>query len=317
MSERTIVCVSANPALDRQLRVPVLSFGEVNRASQALPLPGGKAAHVALSAQALGASAIWIGFLGGAIGNECGAELRRLGIDAIAVRTKSSTRVNVEIIEDSGRVTEVLEPGGAPDAAEQTELLRIVGEGLHSGWKGALVAICGSVPTGVDAGLYVSLIEAARGAGARVFVDTSGDALRASLRARPEFVKPNRKETEILLGQKVNDVQAAADATKQLLRDGAQSAGVTLGADGIVWSEGKEGPVWLAQPPHLKSVSTVGCGDATLAGFAWAALNGWHGKQALRFATACGAANCLAQFEGRISVSDVQSLIPQIAVKTL
>jgi 1-phosphofructokinase family hexose kinase len=317
MAEKILLCVSANPGLDRQLRLPVLVAGEVNRAFQSVALPGGKAAHVALAARALGVRAVWVGFLGGAIGDQCAAELANLGVEVAAIRTKSSTRVNLEIIEDSGCVTEVLEPGTSPEPSEQAEMLRIVVEGLSSPWRGALVAISGSLPKGLDSAFYVSLIDLAHGAGSRVFVDTSGETLRASIRARPELVKPNRRELESLFGEPLNDVHAANDATRRLLEDGAHSSAVTLGPEGIVWREERGGPVWFAKPPRLKPVSSVGSGDATLAGFACAALNGWRGEDALRFATACGTANCLAEFEGRISLSDVQSLIPRIEIETI
>jgi tagatose 6-phosphate kinase len=98
---------------------------------------------------------------------------------------------------------------------------------------------------------------------------------------------------------------------------GARSAAITLGAEGLVWVEGKDGPTWLAEPPRLKAISTVGCGDTTLAGFAYAALRGLRGEDTLRFAAACGAANCLAELEGRISPSDVQSLVPKVSIKSL
>jgi 1-phosphofructokinase family hexose kinase len=317
MTERILLCISANPGLDRQLRLQALVTGEVNRALQAVALPGGKAAHVALAARALGVRVVWTAFLGGAIGDECASELANLDVEVATIRTKSSTRVNLEIIEDSGRVTEVLEPGSSPEPEHQIAMLRTVAEGLASRWRGALVTISGSLPKGLDSAFYVSLIDIAHRAGSRVFVDTSGEALRAGTRARPEFVKANRRELESLFGEPLNDVHAAKHATKRLLDDGAQSSAVTLGPDGIVWREESGGPVWFAKPPRLKPASTVGCGDATLAGFACAALNGWRGEQALRFATACGAANCLAEFEGRISLSDVQALLERIDVETI
>ncbi len=74
-----IVCISANPALDRRVRLPALKLGEVNRATSAESFGGGKAAHVAMAAQALGWRASWIGFLGGSSGEECAAKLRGLG----------------------------------------------------------------------------------------------------------------------------------------------------------------------------------------------------------------------------------------------
>jgi 1-phosphofructokinase family hexose kinase len=312
-----IVCLSANPAMDRRVRVHSLAAGEVIRAQSSLALPGGKAAHVGMAAIALGAHAIWIGFLGGAIGEEVAAGLRKLGIEVLPVHAESSTRVNFEIVEDSRRITEVLEPGGPPGSAAQAEMLRLCAEGLRSPWKGALLSISGSLPAHVPANFYAALVDAVRAAESKVFLDTSGDGLRAGLEAKPDFVKPNRKESEAILGRPVRDAQEALAAAQELIRRGAQSAAVTLGADGLVWLESEGGPAWSARPPRLKPVSTVGCGDATLAGFACAALQELTGEKALRLAVACGAANCLAEFEGRISMDDVQSIIPQVEVQRL
>jgi len=317
MTRPMIVCLSANPGLDRRIRVPSLAPGGVIRAHSSLALPGGKAAHVAMAARALGAHSIWIGFLGGAIGEEVAEGLRKLAIDVLPVPAESTTRVNLELVEDSGRITEVLEPGGPPGSAAQAEMLRLCAQGLRDQWKGALLSISGSLPVHVSADFYAKLNEAARAAGSKVFLDTSGDALRTGLEAKPDFVKPNRKESEALLGRPVRNAQEALDAAHELIRRGARSAAVTLGADGLIWLESKDGPAWSARPPRLNPASTVGCGDATLAGFAWAALQGHAGEKALRLAVASGAANCLAEFTARISTEDVQSIIPQVEVRPL
>src|SRR5580704_14501739 len=312
-----IICVSANPAMDRRVYVDSLIPGEVNRGRSSLAMPGGKAAHVAMAARSLGIEANWIGFLGGASGDKNKMELRKLAVDVSPIRTAASTRVNLEIIEDSGKITEVLEPGGNISSGEQTELLRLYSQNLSEKWKGALVAISGSLPPGVPASFCGALVDIAKKAGSAVFLDTSGDALKAGLSARPSFVKPNRKEAEALLGRGLPDLQAVVTGAREIILMSAQSAAITLGAEGLVWVESKNAPAWFAQPPRLKAISTVGCGDTTLAGFAYAAMHGLTGEEALRFATACGAANCLAEFEGRISPSDVQSLIPKVSIKSL
>lgn len=312
-----IVCLSANPGLDRRLRLKTLSPGEILRAQSAESFPGGKAAHVAMSARALGADASWLGFLGGAIGEEVAAGLRLLQIATVAIPTAVQTRVNLEIIEDSGRITEILEPGGRPSDAEQTEMLRVLEAGLRGTWKEALVAISGSLPAGSPPDFYARLIHAANAAGAKVWLDTSGAALVPGVAAGPFFVKVNRHEAEDLLGLPVHDAKAAADAAGKLIERGALGAAVTLGAEGLVWIENAGGPARLARPPRLQPKSTVGCGDATLAGFVCAAGQGLRGDAALRLAAASGAANCLAEFTGRISAKDVESLLPQIEVATL
>ena len=43
-------CISANPAIDKRLRMPQLRLGAINRATEATPEPGGKAAPVAIPA---------------------------------------------------------------------------------------------------------------------------------------------------------------------------------------------------------------------------------------------------------------------------
>jgi 1-phosphofructokinase family hexose kinase len=317
MVSSKIVCVSANPAVDRRVYLDALILGEVNRGRSSLAMPGGKAAHVAMAARALGVEASWIGFLGGAIGEQIEKELRKLAIAVSPIRTAAATRVNLEVIEDSGRITEVLEPGGPITGDEQAEMLRLFAHRLRGDWKGVLVAISGSLPPGLPADFFVQLIHVAMEAGSQVFLDTSGDALKQGIAAQPNFVKPNRKEVEVLLARALPDVPAVVAAAREIISHGAGSVAITLGAEGLVWLESKEGPAWFAQPPKLKTISTVGCGDTTLAGFAYGALRGLRGEEALRFATACGAANCLAKSEGRISPSDVENLVPKVTIKSL
>jgi 1-phosphofructokinase family hexose kinase len=309
-----IVCISANPALDRRLRVPSLALGETNRALSAEVFPGGKAAHVAMAARALGVPTAWIALLGGAIGEQCASELERMEIEVVPIRTRVPTRVNLEVIDGSGTITELLEPGGAPEPAECGELVRVCENRFRAQSKNALVVISGSLPSSAPATLYTVLIQSAQAAGSKVFLDTSGEALRTTLAARPDFVKPNRREAETLLGTPLRSFADAQGAAAELIARGARSAAVTLGSEGLVWLENAQGPAWIACPPRLQGVSTVACGDVTLAGFAYAAQQGWHGEEAIRFAAACGAANVLARREGKITFRDVESLIPQVKV---
>ena len=313
----TIVCVSANPAMDRRLRVASLAVGEVNRATSAQGFAGGKAAHVAMAVRALGARAAWAGFLGGAIGQECARQLVGLGIEVVPIATASSTRVNLEIIDDAGRVTELLEPGVAPSVEERDEFLRACARGIREQWKPAVLVISGSLPAGLGADFYVALIEGACAANTRVFVDTSGEGLRESVKARPDFVKINRGEAEALVGRRLATVDEVVQAARKIVEGGVGSAAITLGREGLIWLERKDGPAWQARPPQMNGISAVGSGDATLAGFARAAAQSISGEEALRLAAACGAANCMAPAPGRIELARVEALAPQIAVERL
>jgi len=100
--------------MDTRILVKDLQPGQVHRVKSSCARAGGKAAHVAMVLQTLGRTPLWIGFVGGDTGKDLVSGLERLGIRVRACPTRQRTRVNLEIIEDDRRVTEILEPGGAP-----------------------------------------------------------------------------------------------------------------------------------------------------------------------------------------------------------
>jgi fructose-1-phosphate kinase PfkB-like protein len=104
---------------------------------------------------------------------------------------------------------------------------------------------------------------------------------------------------------------------KKILGAGAGGAAISLGADGLVWQSGKEQQALFARIPRQASRFCVGSGDATLAGFAFAAQQGLLPVEALRLAAACGVANCLADGPGRARAGDIARLKDEISVETL
>ncbi|MGH9754458.1 MAG: 1-phosphofructokinase family hexose kinase [Blastocatellia bacterium] len=303
-----ILCVSANPAIDRRLRMERLTVGAVNRAYSAEAAPGGKAAHVAMAARALGEESLWIGFLGGATGEECERGLTALGIQVNAVRISAATRVNLEIIDDAGVVTEALEPGGAVTAEEVSRMFRVCRELFARHREKAVAVMSGSLAPGAPDDFYATLIRAARASGCRTLLDASGKPLLAALEAAPDLVKPNREEATWATKLAVTGGASAVEAARRMIERGARSAAISLGADGLVWLREKDAAPLFAPPLKVDARSAVGSGDATIAGFAVAAMRGLDAEDTLRLATACGAANCMAPLPGRIQASEVDRL---------
>ena len=303
-----LLCVSPNPAMDTRVLVKDLQPGQVHRVKSSCARAGGKAAHVAMVLQTLGRTPLWIGFVGGETGKDLVSGLERFGIRVHACPTRQRTRVNLEIIEDDGRVTEILEPGGAPSQLEGIEFHKKCESAFAQGREQLTVIFSGSLPQGLEDSYYASLIESANSFGCRTFLDTSGEPLRLALAASPHFVKPNRQEAESLLGYSIRDLSVAARALQQLISLGARTAAISMGAQGLLWCAGKGEPVYHAPAIPLKPRSTVGCGDATVAAFAHAAAFGLSVEETLRLATACAAANCLAESPGGARVADIESL---------
>lgn len=311
-----IICVSANPAIDRRLRLERLNAGAVNRASSACPMPGGKAAHVAMAAAALGEKVMWVGFLGGATGEDCERGLTGLGIPVAVVKTSAETRMNTEIVETDGTVTEILEPGGAVTERDVERMLSLCRDLFVEYRFAAQVALSGSLPPGAPIDLYAQLIRLARAHSCRTLLDTSGEALRAALKESPDLVKPNRDEAEALTGVSLNGTRSAAEAARHLFEAGARGVAISLGAEGMFWQESREAAPLVARAPRVPARSAVGCGDASLAGFAVARRRGLAGREFVRFAAACGTANCLADAPGMIDAREVERLVPQASVES-
>jgi 1-phosphofructokinase len=128
-----------------------------------------------------------------------------------------------------------------------------------------------------------------------VAVDTSGGPLVATVqdhRSLPDLLKPNAEELASLTGEDEASLEAdpgaAVTVAATLVADGIGSVLLTLGAAGaaLVTPEG----AWLATPPPITLRSTVGAGDASLAGYLLADLQGLDAPGRLREAVAYGAA---------------------------
>ena len=276
-----IVTVTANPSLDRTLEVAGLLRGQVHRISAVHVQPGGKGVNVARALVSNGVPARAIVPTGGVEGRQLIALLTDYDIEVCQVPSAGPVRINVSVVEPDATVTKLNEPGATLSETEVSGLLdAILGNIADASW----VVLAGSLPPGIDPAFYAEVIRRLDGRGIRVAVDTSGPALRAAVAAGPALIKPNREELEEVVGRKLPTVADIGDAARELRDSGVGTVLASLGGDGALLVDG-EG-VWHAEAPAIVR-SSVGAGDATLAGFLAA---GARGFSALRQGVAWGAA---------------------------
>ena len=307
-----LLCVSVNPAVDRRILVPRLALHTVNRASGVLPTAGGKSAHVAYAAKALGADVHWLAFTGGTEGEFCRAGVESRGVHPITVPISGRTRMTMEIIDESRAITELLEPGPVVSEEEQRKFREAFAASLSAQ---PFVVISGSLTAGLPQDFYAQLIAVAPHHRCHVFLDTSGSALTESLAAKPDVIKPNRQEAEAILDRKIETPADARAAAEELRSRGPQTVIISLGDRGAIACDGSSAV--HAHPPRLEAISTVGSGDSFVAGWAFAAATGKSFRDALRLATACGSANCLATSPGVISADAVERLLREVVLTEL
>lgn len=257
-----IVTLTPNPSLDLTYEVEGFVRGEVQRSQGAGVEAGGKGINVSRNLGTNGVSSRAVVPAGGFSGERLVSLLGEAGVEIVRVPVAEAVRMNASLVEPDGVVTKVNAPGPKLSSGETERLLEeAVVASRGAGW---LVA-CGSLPPGVPDDFYARLAEAARGAGCRVAVDTSGPPLRAALDAAPDLVKPNQSELAEAVGREMRSLGEAVTAAKELRSRGMGGVLVSLGADGAILVDGS-GTLHAESRPFTPR-SSVGAGDALLAGF--------------------------------------------------
>jgi 1-phosphofructokinase len=266
-----IVTVSPNPSLDRTMSINRLGHGDVVRSPRSYSEPSGKGVNVAVALHANAIDVVTVLPVGGFTGVQITGMLSELGVPHIAVPIAQEIRSNVSLVEPDATVTKINEVGPTLDDAEAASLIRKALEQVSADdW----LVLCGTLPDGAVERLYIDLVKGAHGRTARVAVDTSGEPLRSVLPYGPDLVKPNAGELAELTGRALETLGDVVDAAEEVRRRGARAVLASLGSDGAILLD--DSGCYFAQARVDRIVSTVGAGDALLAGFLAGGAIGRH-----------------------------------------
>ncbi|MGX5773786.1 1-phosphofructokinase [Methylorubrum zatmanii] len=262
----SLVTLTLNPAIDQTVTLDALTPGSVHRARSVWADAGGKGVNVASCLADWGLPVAATGVLGQDNAAPFTQLLAAKGIDDRFVWIPGETRTNLKLLDaGSGETTDINLPG-LEFGPSTVEAVRAVLGDLTG--AGSLAVLAGSLPRSLAADTYARLTAELKRRGARVVLDASGPALAATLAAGPDAlpdaIKPNRHELEEWAGHPLPESADVLDAARSLQRRGIALVCVSLGAEGALFvsSEG----AFRALPPPTRVASTVGAGDALVAG---------------------------------------------------
>lgn len=282
-----VVTVTLNPALDQTVSLPSLAHGAVNIAQGVSLNAGGKGVNVAGCLADWGTPVLASGILGRENLAPFEALFADKGIGNRFVLQAGATRTNIKLVSaDDGATTDINLPGLTVSAASYAQLLENLDELSEAG---RFVVLAGSLPAGLAADSYARLITRLNQQGARVLLDSSGAALSAALAgpSLPYCIKPNRHELEQWAGHALASQQEVVAAARSLHRQGIAQVVVSLAEQGALFVS-QQG-AWLATPPPVTPKSSVGAGDALVAGWLAAQHQGRDWQQCIRLALAFAA----------------------------
>lgn len=305
-----IAVAGINTAIDTLIDIDALTPGLVIRARQCRAWPGGKGAHAAICAAALGENVRLAGLVDAPHRESFTAWLRARGVDFHAIDTPAPLRTCLAIRDGTGAITEILGPGPFIDA----DVHRIALDTVLTVCREASVAVLsGSLPPGMPSDTYRDLIF--RLSDTRVLVDASGDLLRHALEAAPYLIKPNRTEAEALTRITLDTPHSAARAAQALMATGVRLIVISLGAHGAIacW----EKHVCHITSPEVAAVNAVGAGDCLMGAVAAGLGRGDDILDALRLGVAAGTAKVLSPETGGVRRDDIDAVLPGIRVTWL
>ncbi len=279
-----VVTVTLNPAIDLTISIHDFKPGVVNRVGAWHSQPGGKGVNAATALASAGQSVAATGFLGQENTGDFETLFEEKGIEDCFIRIPGRTRTGIKITDPArSETTDINFPGFSPTPADLRKLFKRL-DAVDAKWFMA----GGSVPPGVDIGIYRELVARIKARGGRVILDTSGEALRHGIEAGPDIIKPNIHELEELAGKSLKTQAAVAKAARALLAKGIKIVAVSMGGKGALFVS--ENGVALQRAAKIKIKSTVGAGDAMVGGILAAQLRNLPLAACARLATEFSAA---------------------------
>ncbi|MBS1174774.1 MAG: fructose-phosphate kinase [Burkholderiaceae bacterium] len=257
-----VATLTTNPAIDLTVTLANLTQGAVNRAQAMRSDAGGKGVIVAMRLADFGVPVVATGFLGADNAEIFEHTLAQKGISDAFVRVDGQTRTNVKLIDSAQHLTTDINAVGIEPNTQAVAQLWTNIDALSADCQWFVIG--GQLQASLPVTLYADIIRTVKSRGCQVIADTSGQALRHALDAGADIVKPNIHELSELVGRTLNDIDEVRTHARALLNQDTRMVVVSMGEQGALFVTADA--QLIARPPAVMVKSTVGAGDAMVAG---------------------------------------------------
>src|SRR3954454_4525229 len=182
-----IVTITFSPCIDKSTTVPVFIPEKKLTCTAPKLEPGGGGINVARAVKKLGGEALAIFPSGGYTGKFLNHLVDIEHVNYYAIYIDGETRENIIILETSTNNQYRFGMPGTP--LQEPEWKQCIQ--ATAAVEGAEYIIAsGSLPPGAPANIYAELAKITKGCGAKMIVDTSGEALKAAAKEGVYMLKP-------------------------------------------------------------------------------------------------------------------------------
>ncbi len=305
-----IYTISLNSSIDYTFYLSRIRYDDINRIEEKRIDAGGKGLNVARMLSVLKCECETLTFLGGSNGNLLKKLLDEEKIRYRYVSIKGNVRSVFNFFAGKNNVLRFNEQGPNISKREERAFFRLIDDIKFS--KEDIISISGSLPPGLNESIYRNLIEKVNKRGVKTVLDADGEVLREGIAGKPDIIKPNLWEFERISGVAIRSFTILGKVLKNILNGGVSTILLTLGEKGaILFSQNK---FLYASAPTVRVLSTIGCGDAFLAGFLYCFSRGETPERSLQMAVAAGTAKVLQKGTSMPERKDVMSIFPRVKI---
>ena len=268
---------------------------------------GGKGVNISRALHNYGVENKAVVLLGSQNSGDFKQALRECGLDCILFEQEGRIRENLTIHCPGDPETRISFTGFQAEA----QIL----EKIHAAMdvdKDTVVTFTGRVPEGIAMEKVKSFLKELKARGAKIVLDSRSFGAEDIFEVKPWLIKPNQEEISMFFHCPVDTVEAALEKGRIFAEKGVENTMVSLGGAGALLIAGEE--CFVAEPPRVNVLSTIGAGDSSIAGFIAAAMAGKDRKCCLRTAVAFGTAACLTAGSMPPKKEDIDKILDQVTV---
>lgn len=309
-----IITITANTAIDYFIEVEGLAVRDNIVAQSSADFACGKGVNVAKAVTCLQSPVTCLGFVGlqsKDLFESLQSEL--LTSNFTFVDGKSRTNLTLLDVIDN-KETHIRTSGFTANEKDCVSLLDTINSQVKAN---DIVIISGSLPSNTSDSLYQKIIELCHSKHAFSILDSSGAALQRGVRTKPFLLKPNLHELEELVGRALMDEREIVAAARQLIDSGVRWVYVSLAEKGFIALDKEVAFAVTVKHVAEHKKTTVGCGDALVAGLAVASLNNSNLEDKLKLAAACATANLFSIEPGCFNPMLIDEILAQVSIMNI
>lgn len=303
-----IITLSLNPVADITFYFNEYVTGEANQIQSELYDAAGKAVDVSRVLRSYEIENTALIVAGQENSKRYFERLKDENVQTRVIYTEGRLRENISIVTPDKVCTRLIAKG--PKLRHRTidEVEAALSEEIK---KDTLVVVAGLMPEGITDEIFCEICAFIKECGGVIALDTRAATRENLQKIHPWVLKPNYEELCALIGRRPATQQELKDAVKEVADWGVEHVIASLGGEGMLYTDGTV--FYRAEVPALSDIkSTVGAGDASLAGFIIAHDYKYDRKRSVQFSAAFGTASCLVEGTNpprRISVAMVNNQV--------